>query len=69
MELCVRYAGDEKEEVTWALKDVLAANTTITLKESMDDWKQKETDDADDLAAMAELAAKGEPTDGFVPAN
>ena len=67
MELCVRYAGDEKEEVTWALKDVLAANTTITLKESMDDWKQKETDDADDLAAMAELAAKGEPTDGVMP--
>lgn len=67
MELRVRFVDETLEELTWQLPEALATNSTITLKEAVEDWKLKATDDADDLAAQNELATKGEPTDGIMP--
>ena len=67
MELRVRFVDETLEELTWQLPEALATNSTITLKEAVEDWKLKATDDAEDLAAQNALAAIGAPTDDVMP--
>ncbi len=38
--------------------------TVFTIKDTVDGFKQKVADDAEDIAAMDAVAAKGESTDG-----
>lgn len=61
MTLIVRYADDSEE--TYELKP-LEDYTVFTIKDKVEDFKQKVSDDADDIAAMNEVAAAGVSTDG-----
>ena len=61
MTLKVRYADDTEED--YELKP-LEDYTVFTIKDTVDGFKQKVSDDADDIAAMDAVAAKGESTDG-----
>ncbi len=66
MTLKVRYADDTEED--YELKP-LEDYTVFTIKDTVDGFKQKVSDDADDIAAMDAVAAAGVSTDGveFAP--
>lgn len=61
MTLKVRYADDSEED--YELKPV-EDYTVFTIKDTVDGFKQKVSDDADDIAAMDAVAAGGVSTDG-----
>ena len=61
MTLRVRYADESEEDFELkALEDY----TVFTIKENAADFKQKVSDDAEDIAAMNAVAAAGVSTDG-----
>ncbi len=61
MTLKVRYADDSEEDYELA---ALEDYTVFTIKDTMDGFKQKVSDDAEDMAAMDAVAAAGVSTDG-----
>ena len=66
MTLIVRYADDTEE--TFELKP-LEDYTVFTIKETVEEFKQKVSEDAEDITKMNEVAAAGVSTDGeeFAP--
>ena len=62
MTLLVRYPDDTTDE--YVLTKPVEDYTVFTLKEKAEDFKQKVTDDAEDIAAMDAVAAAGVSTDG-----